>query len=405
MTLKGYVTNDKTLTGKIASDQHLQGLLNAEKNLMGEASKLDVLIIDTYNIAVKNGYKGTVEDWLAQLNYAKTIYSCELTDNYILEVSDMPELIAGHVYTVNYNGADYVCMCRKGDGGTYLGNVVGVITEYTEPFCIWYFKDGSSVVSLEELTGIRVNISEGYPYYFNYVYRGEGKHIASGVLEFDKGYMDAPIDLATLRVGKTYQVKWGETIYCCELKCERVTVSNETSDNYTLGNEDMENGGTGEPFLFSCSVLSGISLFKRVAKYGTEPENIPYAIYEMDGYDGYTPIKGTDYYTEEEKQELIDDVVNELRSTVKAAKIGEVTLLSSAWEGGGNLYYQAVRIDGVTENSQVDITPSVEQLVVFYEKDITFVTENEDGNVTVYAIGQKPTNDYTIQVTITEVEL
>ena len=53
----------------------------------------------------------------------------------------------------------------------------------------------------------------------------------------------------------------------------------------------------------------------------------------------------------------------------------------------------------------MDLTPSVEQLAVFYDKDLTFVTENEDGVVTVYAIGQKPTNDYTIQVTITEVNV
>ena len=87
------------------------------------------------------------------------------------------------------------------------------------------------------------------------------------------------------------------------------------------------------------------------------------------------------------------------------ATIGEVELLASKWvEASANLYSQVVSIEGVTENSQVDLTPSVEQLVVFYEKDLTFVTENEDGVVTVYAIGQKPTNDYTIQVTITEVE-
>jgi hypothetical protein len=53
----------------------------------------------------------------------------------------------------------------------------------------------------------------------------------------------------------------------------------------------------------------------------------------------------------------------------------------------------------------VDITPSVEELVVFYEKDLTLVTENDNGVVTVYAIGQKPTNDYRLQVTITEVSL
>lgn len=96
----------------------------------------------------------------------------------------------------------------------------------------------------------------------------------------------------------------------------------------------------------------------------------------------------------------------ELSDMIKAkAKIGEVTLLASKWVGENNLYSQVVEIEGVTEYSQVDLTPDVEQLAVFYNKDITFVTENEDGVVTVYVIGQKPENDYTIQVTITEVNV
>lgn len=84
-------------------------------------------------------------------------------------------------------------------------------------------------------------------------------------------------------------------------------------------------------------------------------------------------------------------------------KIGEVELLASAWVGEDNLYHQVVNIEGVTENSQVDLTPDVQQLAIFYNKDLAFVAENEGGVVTVYAIGQKPTNDYTMQVTITEV--
>jgi hypothetical protein len=92
-----------------------------------------------------------------------------------------------------------------------------------------------------------------------------------------------------------------------------------------------------------------------------------------------------------------------IRIIGSAATIGVVTLLASEWVGQDNLYSQIVNIKGVTKNSQVDLTPDVEQLMLFYEKDLTFVTENEDGIVTVYAIGQKPANDYTIQVTITEV--
>lgn len=93
----------------------------------------------------------------------------------------------------------------------------------------------------------------------------------------------------------------------------------------------------------------------------------------------------------------------EVGKLANAPKIGYVTLLASAWTGEEKLYHQVVEIEGVTENSQVDLTPSVEQLLVFYDKDLAFVTENEGGVVTVYAIGQKPANDYTIQVTITEV--
>jgi hypothetical protein len=80
-----------------------------------------------------------------------------------------------------------------------------------------------------------------------------------------------------------------------------------------------------------------------------------------------------------------------------------VTLLASAWVGSENLYSQVVSIAGVTENSQINLTPSVEQLAIFYEKDITFITENDGGVVTVYVIGQKPQNDYTIPASIVEV--
>ena len=86
-----------------------------------------------------------------------------------------------------------------------------------------------------------------------------------------------------------------------------------------------------------------------------------------------------------------------------AATIGVVELLAERWVGSDNLWSQQVSIDGVTENSQVDLTPSAEQLAVFHRKDLTFVTENEGGVVTVFVIGQKPQHDYTVQVTITEV--
>lgn len=107
--------------------------------------------------------------------------------------------------------------------------------------------------------------------------------------------------------------------------------------------------------------------------------------------------------TNEQIFAAVSDYLDKHPVTSGSTTIGTVKLLASNWTGEANLHSQVVVIDGVTENSQVDLTPSVEQLVIFYEKDLTFVTEQEGGIVTVYAIGQKPENDYTMQVTITEV--
>ena len=132
------------------------------------------------------------------------------------------------------------------------------------------------------------------------------------------------------------------------------------------------------------------------AMYGT------YTYVSELAVDSFKPLDAKYIPNEFATKEYVDSVVIG-GGNGKTARIGEVELLASKWSGSGNLYSQVVSIEGVTENSQVDLTPSVEQLAIFYEKDLTFVTENEDGVVTVYVIGQKPANDYTIQATITEV--
>ena len=83
-----------------------------------------------------------------------------------------------------------------------------------------------------------------------------------------------------------------------------------------------------------------------------------------------------------------------------------VTIYADKWvQAEDNRWYQIVTVDNaiITPRSKVDLQPSSEQLTIFYEKDLAFVTENEDGVVSVYCVGQVPTNDYTLQATITEV--
>ena len=92
-------------------------------------------------------------------------------------------------------------------------------------------------------------------------------------------------------------------------------------------------------------------------------------------------------------------------SVVSTTRVSTVGLLAIAWVGDESPYRQVVTIPGITANSKVDLNPSVEQLAIFHQKDLAFVTDNQGGIVTAYALGDKPTNDYTIQVTITEVNV
>ena len=86
-------------------------------------------------------------------------------------------------------------------------------------------------------------------------------------------------------------------------------------------------------------------------------------------------------------------------------KITSVTLYANQWVGAASPYSQVVTIAEATANSKIDLNPTVEQLNIFYNKDIAFVVGNNNGIITVYCIGQKPTNDYIMQATITEVAI
>lgn len=81
-----------------------------------------------------------------------------------------------------------------------------------------------------------------------------------------------------------------------------------------------------------------------------------------------------------------------------------LTFRTSGWLGEEGLYSQAFYVYGITDRSQVNIALDVEQYQELSSEGVTLMTENTNGNVLLYAIGNKPSKDYTLQLIIEEVD-
>ena len=86
-----------------------------------------------------------------------------------------------------------------------------------------------------------------------------------------------------------------------------------------------------------------------------------------------------------------------------SVKMGTVFLSASGWKGAESPYHQTVELEGVSVNSRVDLLPDLQQLQILREGSVALMAENEDGIVTVWAIGAKTAEDMTLQAAILEV--
>ena len=117
----------------------------------------------------------------------------------------------------------------------------------------------------------------------------------------------------------------------------------------------------------------------------------------------YDIVSNYVYNNKEMLQENRDIELAIKKALAHTNKITSVTLYANQWVGISSPYSQVVSIQGVTSNSKIDLNPTTEQLNIFHSKDLAFVVGNNNGIITVYCIGQKPTHDYTMQATISEV--
>lgn len=90
-------------------------------------------------------------------------------------------------------------------------------------------------------------------------------------------------------------------------------------------------------------------------------------------------------------------------SSGTSVKMVDINILVDAWKGGESPYSQVVEVSAASVNSRVDLYPSADQIIMMRDQCFAMTAENNEGIVTVYAIGDKPENDMVIQAAITEV--
>lgn len=126
---------------------------------------------------------------------------------------------------------------------------------------------------------------------------------------------------------------------------------------------------------------------------------------------------GIHTYSELSYLQAGDEVVTQVLAKT-LPRIITVNLNKDAWEsvqydGNPNVtcYKQVIPIDGVTSQTKLNLQPDAFMLAEFQKLDLVFVAENEidgttnENEITVYSIGDKPLDSYTMQATIVEADI
>lgn len=138
----------------------------------------------------------------------------------------------------------------------------------------------------------------------------------------------------------------------------------------------------------------------------TEEELAAYA--EFHANNPITDIKNdADAWMEVEYEMDTQKYISSLLANAggSVATLTEITLKAASWTASsdGSYYTQTVAIENATENSKVDLQPTPEQIISLINDGISMFASNENGTIKVYAVGDKPSSDMTIQATKTEV--
>lgn len=91
-------------------------------------------------------------------------------------------------------------------------------------------------------------------------------------------------------------------------------------------------------------------------------------------------------------------------TTAGAPRSTYIDLLANSWVGNSTPYSQVVSVSGINVNDKIDLLPTTAQILTLQNEDISLVAENNNGVLTIYSMGGKPSVDLTsMQILITTV--
>lgn len=103
--------------------------------------------------------------------------------------------------------------------------------------------------------------------------------------------------------------------------------------------------------------------------------------------------------------EQIDEATEKyLSGSLSDKAVLKQIILSTNWVGDSSPYTQVVTVNSITSHSKVDLQPDASVIAqMANDSVVALYISNDNGALTAYAVGEKPTVELSVQATVTEV--
>ena len=191
---------------------------------------------------------------------------------YIALITNAFKIVDGQIYTVNWDGTEYICVPSLADVGLIIGNlsIAGMGDDTGEPFIYVYNTDGifgALDTSASHTISVKTTAETVTQMAFDYMPEGyptkrvktttlmEEQEVAFALSEEEGFYMAQLTNAFEIVDGQTYTVNWDGTEYICvpSLDGTRLIIGNLS----LVGMSD----DTGEPFAYVYNRRHGYGAF------------------------------------------------------------------------------------------------------------------------------------------------